>query len=252
MPRQARKKSQTGTYHVMLRAINGQKIFFDNEDYERLIDTLGRYKEVCKYDIYAYCLMSNHVHILIKEGKEDLGKIFRRVGPSFVYWYNEKYKRTGHLFQDRYKSEPVEDNRYFITVLRYIHQNPVKAGIVKNIEEYPWSSFKEYLGNNGMCDTELALSLFSESRKEGIAVFKDFNMQKNDDKCLEYDKQLRINDQEAVKIIKDLVCVEDPEEISMYEKKERDGVIKQLREKGLSIRQLERLTGISFAIIRRC
>lgn len=252
MPRQARKKSRTGIYHVMLRRINGQKIFLDNEDFERLIETLGRYKEICEYKLYAYCLMTNHVHILIKEGKEELGKIFRRIGASYVYWYNNKYDRTGHLFQDRYKSEPVEDNRYFQIVLRYIHQNPLKAGIVKNIEEYPWSSFKEYMGSNEICDTKFPLSLFSEDAKKRIAAFKEFNMQHNDDKCLEYEKQKRINDQEAAKIIKKIAGIDDPRKIASYASNERDEIISKLRERGLSIRQIERMTEVSFAIIRKC
>ena len=73
--------------------------------------------------------MSNHIHLLLKEGEEDLGTLFKRIGASYVYWYNWKYNRTGHLFQDHFKSEPVEDDTYLLTVLRYIHQNPLKAGI---------------------------------------------------------------------------------------------------------------------------
>jgi REP element-mobilizing transposase RayT len=109
--------------------------------------------------------MSNHIHLLIKEGKEDLGIVFRRIGSKFVYWYNWKYKRSGHLFQDRYKSEVVENDKYFLTVLRYIHQNPVKAGIVGSMIKYPWSSYNEYFGKNGICDISFVLSLFSESEK---------------------------------------------------------------------------------------
>ncbi|HHY25099.1 MAG TPA: transposase, partial [Clostridiaceae bacterium] len=113
----------------MLRGINGQVIFHDNKDYEKLIQTIKEIKEISKYEVYAYCLMTNHVHLLIKERNEDLGIVFRRIGAKYVYWYNHKYKRRGYLFQDRYKSEAVESDEYLLTVLRYIHQNPVKAGI---------------------------------------------------------------------------------------------------------------------------
>ena len=89
--------------------------------------------------------MTNHVHLLIKERNEDLGIVFRRIGAKYVYWYNHKYKRRGYLFQDRYKSEAVESDEYLLTVLRYIHQNPVKAGISKNVRSYPWSSYNEYI-----------------------------------------------------------------------------------------------------------
>ena len=129
MPRKARAKSKTGIYHIILRGINRQKIFNDNEDKKRLLETLLRYKEKSKYQIYAYCLMDNHIHLLLKEGEEPLAQIMRRIGGSYVYWYNHKYERVGNLFQDRFKSEVVEDDTYFLTVLRYIHQNPAKAGI---------------------------------------------------------------------------------------------------------------------------
>ena len=113
MPRSARKKSESGIYHIMLRGINKQQIFEDKEDSERFLETLYKYKKQCEYEIYAYCLMGNHLHILLKEGKEDLTLMLKRIAGSYVYWYNWKYHRSGHLFQDRFKSEPVEDNAYF-------------------------------------------------------------------------------------------------------------------------------------------
>ncbi|RKD34252.1 transposase [Thermohalobacter berrensis] len=251
MPRKRREKSITGIYHVMLRGINGQTIFHDNEDYEKLIKTLKKYKEVCGYKIYAFCFMSNHIHLLIKEGKEDLGITFRRIGVSYVYWYNRKYSRSGHLFQDRYKSEVVENDKYFLTVLRYIHQNPIKAGIEDDIDKYRWSSYNEYLGKNGICDTEYPLKFFANDKKRALVLFKEFNIQENDDKCLEYKKLVRINDKEAAKIIMKVAKVKNTTQIQKFQKERRDKVIRELRNKGLSIRQLERLTGISFSIIRR-
>ena len=140
MPRLPRQKSESGIYHIMLRGINQQTIFEDEEDYLKFIETLKEYKAVSGYKVFAYCLMSNHIHILIKVEKEDLDLIMKRIGGSYVYWYNWKYYRKGHLFQDRFKSEVVEDDAYFLTVLRYIHQNPVKAGIIKNIDQYKYSS----------------------------------------------------------------------------------------------------------------
>ncbi|WP_311135817.1 transposase [Acetobacterium paludosum] len=76
------------------------------EDYQKFLDTIKDYQEISGYEIYGYCLMTNHVHLLVKEGKEDLGPIFKRIGASYVYWYNWKCNRSGHLFQDRFKSEP--------------------------------------------------------------------------------------------------------------------------------------------------
>ena len=108
MPRQARKESGTGIYHVMLRGINRQDIFEEQE---------------------AYCLMSNHVHLLLRERTESISISLKHLTVSYAAYYNKCYQRVGHLFQDRFKSEPVNDIEYFVTLLRYVHQNPVKAGI---------------------------------------------------------------------------------------------------------------------------
>ena len=122
MPRHERKKSSSGIYHVMLRGINRQNIFEDNEDRQRFIDTVGYYKSISGYNLYGYCLMDNHVHLLVRETGESLPMGIKRISSSFVYWYNNKYDRCGHLFQERYKSEVVEDERYFLAVLRYIQK----------------------------------------------------------------------------------------------------------------------------------
>lgn len=126
MPRQARKKSESGIYHIMLRGINKQQIFEDDEDCQKYLQILKECKAVSEFKLFAYCLMGNHIHLLIQLGKEPIDLIFKRIGSRYVYWYNLKYRRTGHLFQDRYKSEPVEADSYFLTVVRYIHQNPPK------------------------------------------------------------------------------------------------------------------------------
>ena len=131
MPREARKISQNETYHIMLRGINQQQIFEDEEDYQKFIEIIKSYQAICEYKVFAYCLMGNHIHFLMEFGKESIGQVFKRIGSKYVYWYNIKYQRKGHLFQDRFKSEPVDDDAYFLTVNRYIHQNPVKAGLCK-------------------------------------------------------------------------------------------------------------------------
>lgn len=251
MSRKAREKSRTGIYHVMLRGVNGQIIFEDDEDYRKFLQTIKDYKEQCGYEVYAFCLMSNHIHILLKEGIEDLGMFFRRIGASYVYWYNWKYNRTGHLFQDRYKSEVVEDDKYFLTVLRYIHQNPIKAGIKKDIKNYPWSSYKEYIGSEWLCDTNYALELFSSDTNSALPLFEKFNLQDNNDKCLEYKEKTRLNDTEAAEIIKRVADVKYLNGIKNFENERRNKVIKELKNSGLSIRQIERLTGISFGVIRK-
>ena len=155
MPRQARKESGTGIYHVMLRGINRQDIFEDAEDYMRMLrcmqlmleqydDQGNRLPPLCTF--YAYCLMSNHVHLLLRVNQEDIGSTIKHLTVMYAMYYNQKYSRSGHVFQDRFKSEPVNDMAYFVTLLRYIHQNPTKAGMVSKVGDYDWSSWKEYTG----------------------------------------------------------------------------------------------------------
>jgi len=250
MPRGTRKKSTTGIYHVVLRGINKQRIFEDTQDYRKFLETIKISKDKSGYTLFAYCLMNNHIHLLIKEGTESLGNTFRRIGASFVYWYNWKYSRCGHLFQDRYKSEPVETDRYFLTVSRYIHQNPIKAGIVKGIEQYSWSSYQEYITKPEICDTVFALKLFSEDYQEAFALWQEFNQAENNDQCLEYDDGTRLNDKEAKELILSIVDVKIPTEIQRYEKQKRNLIIKTLKDQGLPVRQIARLTGISYGVIR--
>ena len=252
MPRTAREKSESGIYHIMLRGINQQNIFEDEEDNKKFIDILERYKTEIDYKIYAYCLMGNHVHLLVKEGKEELSNTMKRIGTAYVYWYNWQYGRKGHLFQDRYKSEAVENDRYFLTVLRYIHQNPIKAGLVKDIETYEWSSYKEYIGEKGIVDTDFVLSMWDTDRDKSIQSFIVFNAEISTDECLEVmEVRKTISDKE----IKELV-------MNMYhfvlaslqnqQQKTQAEVLKYLKElDGTSLRQISRLTGFTVNKIYR-
>lgn len=95
--------------------------------------------------LYGWSLMGNHVHLLLKEADEPIGDVMKRISSSYVYYYNHKYDRVGHLFQERFKSQPVEDWGYFLTLLRYIHQNPLKPHLVEDLKDYRWSSWNEFL-----------------------------------------------------------------------------------------------------------
>ncbi|MCL2514033.1 MAG: transposase, partial [Oscillospiraceae bacterium] len=193
------------------------------------------------------CLMGNHVHLLLKVGKEDLPIIFRRIGGSFVYWYNWKYQRSGHLFQDRYKSEPVEDDAYLLTVARYIHQNPVKAGLCKNPGGYAYSSYNEYIDikKTNLADPEFLLEIIGKDE------FIKYHQTENRDACLETGGTMRPPDKEAQKIIKKITGCGNQSEFQKLDPKNIDLYIKKLREKGLSIRQINRLTGVSYAVARK-
>ena len=129
VPRGARKKSATNVYHIIVRGANHQMIFEEEADYKKYLNILLYYKEELHFTIYAYCLMNNHIHLLIHSPDTSLETIFRRINTTYSMWFNMKYDRVGFLQQGRYFSEPVEDMQYLNTVARYIHQNPFKAGL---------------------------------------------------------------------------------------------------------------------------
>lgn len=174
MPRSPRLRSSNGIYHIMLRGINKQTIFENDEDKLRLLETIMRYKDISKFKVYCYCLMDNHIHLLLEETDETISKAIQRISASYVFWYNNKYERCGHLFQERFKSENVETARYFLTVLRYIHQNPVKAGLAANVFECRWTSIDEYFQNPVLVDINLGFNLFSSNRNKAIQLFAEF------------------------------------------------------------------------------
>jgi putative transposase len=251
MPRKAREKSSSDTYHIMLRGINKQTIFEDDEDKTRFLNTLKRYKEISKYQLYGYCLMDNHIHLLIKECEEPISESIKRISSSYVYWYNMKYERCGHLFQERFKSENVESAVYFLTVLRYIHQNPVKAGLAKNVFECEWTSINEYLDKVKIVDIDKALCLFSPYRMSAIKLFVNDMKKSNDDQCLDYKVKVRISDSEVMDYLHKL-GIKNISILQQLEKENRDTTIAMLKElNGVTVRQLSRITGISKSTIQR-
>lgn len=231
----------------MLRGIDRQLIFEDSEDYIRFLDIVEECREVCNFQLYAYCLMGNHVHLLLKVQDEGLETIFKRIGGRYVYYYNVKYQRVGHLFQDRFKSEPVDNNEYFLTVLRYIHQNPVKAELCSKVEEYPFSSFAEYLHESTFVDTEFALGIIDRSE------FVRFNNAPNSDTCLELVTPSRhaVTDAQAQVIIGKISHCKTVTEFQSLEENKKERFIKKIYEKGVSVRQLSRLTGTTKGIVEK-
>lgn len=231
----------------MLRGINQQQIFEDTEDYDKFLDILKEYKAISEFKLYAYCLMGNHIHLLIQEGTETLEQIFKRICGRFVYWYNTKYQRVGHLFQDRFKSEPVDSEKYFLAVLRYIHQNPIKAGIAKRVESYAYSSYGEYLNATHIVDKDYVMELTT------IEEFVGLHRETVDVCCLDVSEKavVRVTDEQARALIKKISRCENVADFQSLDAITRDKYLKKLREKGVSIRQLSRLTGISFSIVRK-
>ncbi|MGM0753183.1 MAG: transposase [Bacillota bacterium] len=249
MPRQARIKSRSGIYHIMLRGINRQIIFEDDEDKKRFVDTLLKYKH--NYYLFAYCIMDNHVHVLLKETSKPLSDLIKRISSSYVYWYNMKYNRCGHLFQARFKSENVETKAYFLTVLRYIHQNPLKAGLVKDVFQSRWTSIHEYCKNERPLDIELPLNLFSNNKTRAVTLFKEYMSESTYDLCLEDPPSQRITDDE-VRIYLRKLGVSNKSMLQGMNKEQRNEVLVNLKTlKGVSERQISRVTGVSRKVIQK-
>lgn len=243
MPREARLKSESGIYHIMLRGINRQVIFEDEEDCEKYLQCLKECKAASGFVLYAYCLMGNHIHLLMKEVKEPLGLIFKRIGSRYVFWYNWKYKRSGHLFQDRFKSEPINDDRQFIAVLRYIYQNPVKAKICERPEEYRWSSCRFLGSSDSLIDT-----------LNEIITIEQLQMLINepmDESFIDILPETRLTDEEAIELLKELSGIGDASKFLTLQLDKQERLIITMHEKGCSIRQLARITGITKAKIER-
>ena len=231
----------------MLRGINRQQIFEDAEDCYKFLTILTEYKEICGYNVYAYCLMGNHIHLLLREGSEPLEQVFKRVCGKFVYWYNAKYQRTGHLFQDRFKSEPVDTQEYLQTIIRYIHQNPVQAGMCKRVSDYAYSSYAAYFGDETLVDTAYILQIWP------IDEFVEVNEIFVDAECLDISESAvsRVTDEQAKVLMRKISKCETVTDFQNLEVTKRDKYLKKLRENGVSIRQLSRLTGMSIGVIRK-
>ncbi|MGI6685228.1 MAG: transposase [Bacillota bacterium] len=175
MPRIAREKGEFSTYHIILRGNERKNIFLQDDDKIRFLNIMSRMMEKYNFILESYCLMDNHVHLLINDNGNDISKIIKSINVSYAYYFNHNYKRVGHLFQDRFKSEIVENDNYLLALTAYIHNNPVKARIVRLPEEYKWSSFKSYLGKDriwgSLVNVERVLGIMSGNRKEAMAEY---------------------------------------------------------------------------------
>lgn len=252
MPRQQRQKSQSGYYHIMIRGNERRPIFFDDKDRLRFIDTLYEKKQGHRFYLHAFCLMDNHVHLMISEGDEDIGTTMKRITVSYVYYFNKKYERVGHLFQDRFKSEAIEGDSYVISLVRYIHQNPVKATMVKTADEYRWSSCNSYLNTDTenlftkILDMDTVLGLYSSDREKAKKLFaKDLNVQ-SPEAFLDLQEEEKVIAEEAAKALFDTILLEHQIDRNNYTKTQLTTAIKELKDAtNLSIRKISSITGMS-------
>lgn len=248
MARTARQLSESNIYHVMLRGINRQVIFEEDEDRLYFMKVLTRCKEISGFRLHAFALMPNHVHLLIEPAEEPLDVVFRRIGTRYAVWFNWKYQRTGHLFQDRYRSEAVETDLYFMTVLRYILQNPMKAGLETQPGSYRWSSYRAYqTGKGAVTDIALAESLFG-----GRDKLADYLIQDNDDAVMDDgDRDWRIRDEQAKEIMNRMTGCASVSDFQQLEPELQKEYVGKLYQERLSMAQIAWLTGKAKTVVFR-
>lgn len=166
-------------YHVLNRGNNRQVVFIEDQDYSHYLKILKRYKEKFQFKVFAYCLMTNHIHLLIQTSpKGTISEIMKAITIAHTRRYHQKYQTSGHIWQGRFKSPIVSEDEYLLTLMRYIEQNPVRAGIVDHPKKYPFSSYqanvkidKDDLLNKG--DNPVFLSL-GKTIEERVSRYKEF------------------------------------------------------------------------------
>lgn len=179
MPRHARLDAPGALHHVMVRGIDKGLIFRDDQDRAKFLDKLGQAASDAKAAVYAFALMSNHVHILFRSGEKGLGTVMRKVLTWYAVYFNRRHKRTGHLFENRYKSILCEEDAYLLTLVRYIHLNPVRGGLavdMESLDRYPWCSHRMLMGKDALpsMDKDFILRQFAKTRKKAVEAYRLF------------------------------------------------------------------------------
>jgi REP element-mobilizing transposase RayT len=176
MARKPRLEVEGGLYHIMTRGNNRQRIFSDDDDYQKMLKLVADQKTKLPFYLYAYCLMPNHVHLLIERREDACGRVMHRLLTGYSRYHNRKYGRVGHLFQTRYKAILCQTDQYLAELVRYIHLNPVRAKLVNKPSGYRYSSHRAYLGLDrpGMVDIEPVLRHFGATKKLALERFELF------------------------------------------------------------------------------
>ena len=245
MPGTARIKSASNIYHIMLRGNNRQEIFRCTDDYSKFHALLKEKQKQDAFVLYAWCLMPNHVHLLLKERSEPIAKPLQSIAVSYAIWHNRKYRQTGHLFQGRYRSRPVEDQTYFLRVVRYIHRNPLDAGLCERMEDYPFSSYWSFFRSDKYKADDLIFQLIRKDEFEQYHLVKD-----EFDDIGDIDKSGSPADEEILRLMQQCGISSAKAENRFLPREKKVEVIWMLLEEGASYRQISRLTGFGLSTIR--
>ncbi len=253
MPRNSREnqKSHTNIYHVILRSINQQEIFYDNIDRSKFLSCLKVTKEKYQYDLYAYILMNNHVHLLIMDKEDKLSKVMQSLATSYAMYFNKKYNRIGHVFYNRFKSKYVESLPHFLNIVRYIHFNCEKA-MMCEFDKFYWSSYHEFFRSATLVDSTKLLKMIEMNQNE----FKFFHEEYRRIKGFEKDnfemEETILDDGLAIQRIKEILKIDNLVDIQNFNNKKRDEIIWKIAKiEGIRKNQIARILGVSERLIYR-
>ncbi len=182
MPRRARLDVPGALHHIMVRGIDRSAIFKDDEDRSRFLERLGENIAGGHCAVYAWVLMDNHVHLLFRSGKEGISAVMRKLLTWYAQYFNRRHHRTGHLFENRYKSILCEEETYLLVLVRYIHLNPIRATIITTMDEldhYPWSGHRAIIGKekHPWMDIDTVLSAFGDTKRRSVNEYRCFVQQ---------------------------------------------------------------------------
>lgn len=244
MPRVARQIADSGFYHVTCRGNGRQLLFEDDEDrrhYVALLENKARSHEVA---VLAWCLMDNHVHLLLDDPKNEVSHMMHGLTTAYAQYFNSKTGHVGAVFQGRFTGVPITDDRQLLQAVRYIHENPAKANVAE-VDRYRWSSYQEYLTGGGIVSRELILDM--------VGGPKGFRELFQDERYAYYYVRAsrRVADDEALSAARCALEGRQPSDVKALCREDRDEALRRLRETGLTVKQIERLTGIGKSSITR-
>ncbi len=249
MPRIARQSCESDIYHVFARGVGRQLIFEDDDDRSFFLGSLEKAAKARDAVLLAWALMGNHFHLLVSAPLPRVSRFMASLSTAYAGYFNGRHDRSGHLFQGRFGTEGIGDDPQLLTAVRYIHQNPQKAGLCENYE-YPWTSYDEYVHIPRFCETDRVLEVIG-----GVEQFVSFHMAEEQSKMMDVDsgcsRRPKIGDDAVLRLVVDIFGDDWRASLAGCGREERDARLRRLKAEGLSVRQIERVTGIGRNIIQR-
>lgn len=239
----------------MVRGNARENVFIDNQDKGKLLKIIFEKKKDELFLLYAYCIMNNHAHFVLKEMKESISNSMKKITTSYAIYFNKKYNRVGHVFQDRFRSEVIKNDSYLLSAIRYVHNNPEKAGIA-NKEEYPWSSYQFYNSHDSKLSEIIdILKYFSPEPEEAVTLFKSFSNQFEKRKFLDIKERKAVNQNNIILFIEEFLKNNNMEKADLYNKayyKQIVGLVVELSTRfDMSARKIAEITNLNREKVRK-